>query len=296
MRAAHGRRDAPATGVSSITFWWRRCTEHSRSKRCTVWPWASAKTWTLDVAGPLDEALDVQRADRRTRPGPRAAPRRAPAAARRGCRTVFMPMPPPPAAALTSSGAPSAARGRRLSASVDSGPRGAAPGTTGTPAASISARAPIFEPMRAMASAVGPDEDEAGVLARLWRSAAVPTGSRSRDARRRRRWPRAASMRAATFEVALGRGRRPDAHGAIGRLHVRRAGVGIGVHGHASRCPSSRQARMTRSAISPRLAISTRRDQLSAQPSRRAPAWRGTPAGPSWPSGDTRWAAMVRPR
>ena len=32
-------------GASSISFWWRRWIEHSRSKRCTALPCASASTW-----------------------------------------------------------------------------------------------------------------------------------------------------------------------------------------------------------------------------------------------------------
>ena len=34
----------PGAGASSITFWWRRCSEQSRSKRCTALPWLSANT------------------------------------------------------------------------------------------------------------------------------------------------------------------------------------------------------------------------------------------------------------
>ena len=33
-------------GASSITFWWRRCSEHSRSPRCRTVPCASASTCT----------------------------------------------------------------------------------------------------------------------------------------------------------------------------------------------------------------------------------------------------------
>ena len=31
--------------ASSHTFWWRRCSEQSRSPRCTTLPWPSARTW-----------------------------------------------------------------------------------------------------------------------------------------------------------------------------------------------------------------------------------------------------------
>jgi hypothetical protein len=35
----------PGAGASSSTFWWRRCTEQSRSKRWTQLPCVSAKIW-----------------------------------------------------------------------------------------------------------------------------------------------------------------------------------------------------------------------------------------------------------
>ena len=35
----------PGAGASSITFWWRRCTEQSRSNSDTQLPWLSPKTW-----------------------------------------------------------------------------------------------------------------------------------------------------------------------------------------------------------------------------------------------------------
>ena len=43
--ARESRRLSAGHGLSSITFWWRRCAEHSRSKMCTVLPCTSAKTW-----------------------------------------------------------------------------------------------------------------------------------------------------------------------------------------------------------------------------------------------------------
>ncbi len=39
------RRVMPGAGASSITFWWRRCSEQSRSNRCTALPWLSPNTW-----------------------------------------------------------------------------------------------------------------------------------------------------------------------------------------------------------------------------------------------------------
>ena len=41
------RRSSETTGlgVSSTSFWWRRCTEQSRSPSQTHEPWASAMIW-----------------------------------------------------------------------------------------------------------------------------------------------------------------------------------------------------------------------------------------------------------
>ena len=36
----------PGAGASSITFWWRRCSEQSRSNRWTTLPWLSPNTCT----------------------------------------------------------------------------------------------------------------------------------------------------------------------------------------------------------------------------------------------------------
>ena len=36
----------PGAGASSITFWWRRWSEQSRSNRCTTLPWLSPNTCT----------------------------------------------------------------------------------------------------------------------------------------------------------------------------------------------------------------------------------------------------------
>ena len=44
--ARAARASTAGDGASSISFWWRRCTEQSRSPRWTTLPWRSAKTWT----------------------------------------------------------------------------------------------------------------------------------------------------------------------------------------------------------------------------------------------------------
>ena len=105
---AHARGAAPAItatlGASSIIFWWRRWTEHSRSPSVSMVPCMSPEHLDLDVARADDVLLDVHRvvAERvlRFALGRRRAPPRAP----RGSRTTRMPFPPPPAAAFSSTG------------------------------------------------------------------------------------------------------------------------------------------------------------------------------------------------
>ena len=75
-------------------------------------------------------------------------------------------MPPPPPAALTATGKPiSASAICSASATVATG--SVVPGTIGTPAARISSRARVFEPIASIALGGRPDEHDAGVLAGL---------------------------------------------------------------------------------------------------------------------------------
>ncbi|CAM5362430.1 hypothetical protein STANM309S_05088 [Streptomyces tanashiensis] len=64
-------------------------------------------------------------------------------------RTSRMPLPPPPALGFSSTGAPNPRTASTMSGS-------AAPGTTGTPAASTVCLARILSPMREIAAADGP--------------------------------------------------------------------------------------------------------------------------------------------
>ena len=48
-----------AEGASSMSFWWRRWIEHSRSPRCTTLPLLSAITWISMWRGLVDVLLDV---------------------------------------------------------------------------------------------------------------------------------------------------------------------------------------------------------------------------------------------
>jgi hypothetical protein len=89
-------------GHSSMTFWWRRWIEHSRSPRCTHAAVPIAQDLELDVARPLDVLLEVDggvakeaAASLRARSNaPRGPPRMDDADA----------LPPPPPAALIITG------------------------------------------------------------------------------------------------------------------------------------------------------------------------------------------------
>ncbi len=65
-----------------------------------------------------------------------------------------MPLPPPPAAAFSNTGNPTA----RAAAAMEVGDwsDGVSPGTTGTPAAIIVARAAVLDPMLLITAAGGP--------------------------------------------------------------------------------------------------------------------------------------------
>jgi len=93
----------PGAGASSSTFWWRRCTEQSRSNRCTTLPWPSPNTWISICRGRSmyfsTSTCALPNADCASRwQLARAASKSALAS------TLRMPLPPPPALALISTG------------------------------------------------------------------------------------------------------------------------------------------------------------------------------------------------
>ena len=61
MRAHASRRARVRRGDSSSTFWWRRCTEQSRSPSATTRAVRVREQLHLDVARPLEVALAVER-------------------------------------------------------------------------------------------------------------------------------------------------------------------------------------------------------------------------------------------
>ena len=60
-------------GDSSISFWWRRWIEHSRSPSVSTPPCASPSTWISTWRAGDDRLLEVERRRRRTRPRASAA-------------------------------------------------------------------------------------------------------------------------------------------------------------------------------------------------------------------------------
>ena len=88
---------------SSITFWWRRWSEQSRTPTGHTFPCRSAITWTsMCRASPTSCSTKTVGSPNDWRASVRATSR-APASSA-GCATRLMPRPPPPAVALTNTG------------------------------------------------------------------------------------------------------------------------------------------------------------------------------------------------
>ncbi len=213
---------------------------------------------------------------RRTRRSPRAAPRRSASTASAVAGTTRMPLPPPPADALTSTGIAEAASGRRARRRrIDRA--GVTPGTIGTPAASIRARAPIFDPMRSMTSAGGPTKTMPAGVARARQLRAfgeeAVAGMHGVRARRARGLDEGRRRRDNSLPAPPVRCGPPDRRrGRAARARRRRS------RPRRSRCPASRQARAIRTAISPRLAMRTRPIAIQITGPTSASASRGTRA------------------
>ena len=118
---ARSSGETAGDGASSITFWWRRCTEQSRSPRWIALPWRSAKTWISmwrgstiarsRITSSLPKALSASLL------ALRSASANEPASA-----TSRMPRPPPPAVALIITGKPTLAASATSVASLWSSP------------------------------------------------------------------------------------------------------------------------------------------------------------------------------
>ena len=113
--------DTAGDGDSSISFWCRRWTLHSRSPRWTSVPCASPRIWTSTCRG----RSRYRSRSSRSSPNAAAASRRAAASASAssaGLATTRIPRPPPPALALTSSGYPIRPAAARRASSLASSP------------------------------------------------------------------------------------------------------------------------------------------------------------------------------
>ena len=106
------------------------------------------------------------------------------------------------------------------------------PGTVDTLALAAAFLLSILSPMAAIAWALGPMKTMPAFCQRQRETPRAPTGSRSPDARPRRRSVRQASTILSMTQVGLGRRRRADQHGLVGHLHVQAVAVGLGVDRH----------------------------------------------------------------
>ncbi len=108
-------------GASSISFWWRRCTEQSRSPRWMAWPWRSAKTWISMWRGSAMARSRITPASPKALCASERALRSS-AANSAADAASRMPRPPPPAVALIITGKPMRAASSARRASVWSSP------------------------------------------------------------------------------------------------------------------------------------------------------------------------------
>ena len=267
MRSAQRRRRRPGEGASSMSFWWRRCTEQSRSPRWMHVAVRVGEDLHLDVARPQQRALQQQLAGRRTRTRPRA---RARASAAASCR----PRVDQPHAAPAAAG-----RGLDHQRKADALRLGAQAlvrlvrAVVARQARARRAPAPAawprdLSPSARIAAGGGPTHDQAGVAAPPRRSRRSRSGSRSPDGPRRRRGLRA-RRRSACRCAGRNRPARspPSATDAVGLAHVQARRGRRRNTPRPSAMPRRCAVRMMRAAISPRLATSSATDH---QPSLRA--------------------------
>mmetsp|Transcript_110887 Transcript_110887/g.294618 ORF Transcript_110887/g.294618 Transcript_110887/m.294618 type:complete len:522 (-) Transcript_110887:212-1777(-) len=146
----------PRAGAISTTFWFRCCTEQSRSKKWAQWPLPSPMTCTS-----MWRAL-TKNSSMKHPPSPkpsRASCEQRPKPSSNSSRlcTTFWPRPPPPKAALISSGQCrllSLAFRKACASSKDR--HKVLPGRTGTLAFMANSRALVLSPNRSRCSGRGP--------------------------------------------------------------------------------------------------------------------------------------------
>ena len=152
MRARSSSSSA-GEGLSSIIFWWLRCTEQSRSPSATTLPWLSAIICTSTWRGFCTARSRYIVLSAKAFTLSRCAMLNMSAKSSSDSDTR-MPLPPPPDDALIMMGQPILRA--CSSASPTSWMPFFVPGTTGTPASIMVRRAWLLLPMRSMTSGVGP--------------------------------------------------------------------------------------------------------------------------------------------
>ena len=245
----------PGAGASSITFWWRRCSEQSRSKRCTHIAVRVGEDLHLDVARREHVFLDQHARIAEGRSSPRAARFRARHRTRR---------PVDAAHALA------AAARHRLDQHRIADLVGLL--RAGNPAPAARRDSPAPPARRPSPSAPWPRPSAPW---RGWRRAAgrrrrcrpprrprriphSPTGSRSPDGCTRRPAFARDLDDLVDVEIALARRRRAD--GDAPRRPAAHAGasrIGLRIDRDRCACRAACAVRMMRQAISPRLAMRT---------------------------------------
>ena len=214
-----GSRSSSSTqGASSMIFWWRRCSEHSRSPRCTTWPWPSARTWISMCRG-----RSIHRSTSSvSSPKEARASRRAAAISSASARRVAH---QPHALAAAARRRLEQHRHADLPCGVGQfgvGQPAAAcePGTTGTPAACTVSLARILSPISAIASAGGPMKTSPASAQARAKAGVLGEEAVARGARPAAPVRAAASSSRSTRQIALGGGRRSDPDRRVGLPYV----------------------------------------------------------------------------
>ena len=214
-------------GDSSISFWCRRWTLHSRSPRWTSVPWASPRIWTSTCRG----RARYRSSSSRSSPNDAAASRRAASSASSssdGLAHDPHPAAAAPGARLHQQRVPDLA-GVRAQGLV-AGVLAVVAGQDGHPARLGQRLGPRLVAEGAHGGGRRPDPRQPGVRARVGEVGALAEEAVARvdrlgAGRRGRREDRVDP------QVALGGRSRADAHGLVGRPDVRRRPVGVGVDG-----------------------------------------------------------------
>ena len=182
----------------------------------------------LDVPGRHERALEVERAVAERRLGLARSRRRRRPRAPSGEVTTRMPLPPPPAVAFSSTGKPSSAAAILISARLATP---SVPGTSGTPAARISAFARALSPVFSITSAGGPMKTRSLSVAGAHEGRVLGEEAEARvDRLAAGRLGGGDDVR--DPEVAVRGRRRADADRLVGHPDVQRLALGRRVDGH----------------------------------------------------------------